>query len=96
MYLLVTYDVNTEKREGQRRLSHVARICQNYGIRVQNSVFECIVTEVQMLELKHKLGQAIDTTKDNIRIYYLNRNENRRVETLGRDTSINIENVLIF
>lgn len=96
MYILVTYDVNTEERAGQRRLANVARICQDYGSRVQNSVFECVVTEVQMTELKYKLSQVMDTTKDSIRIYYLNRNENRRVETFGRDTSIDVEGTLIL
>ena len=74
MYILITYDVQTETRAGQQRLRRVARVCQDYGQRVQNSVFECILTEVQLVELKHKLQQIIDATNDSIRIYYLNKN----------------------
>ena len=96
MYILVTYDVNTEEREGQRRLARVARVCMNYGRRVQNSVFECVLTEVQLIELKDKLSQIMDTVKDSIRIYYLNRTENRRIITLGRNTSVAIEAPLIL
>ena len=73
MYILITYDVQTETRAGQQRLRRVARVCQDYGQRVQNSVFECILTEVQLVELKHKLQQIIDATNDSIRIYYLNK-----------------------
>ena len=71
MYILVTYDVQTDTLAGQRRLRKVARICMNYGQRVQNSVFECVITEIQLAELKHKLESAIDSVNDSIRIYYL-------------------------
>lgn len=96
MYILITYDVQTETAAGQKRLRHVARLCLNYGQRVQNSVFECVLTEVQLAELKDKLLHIIDTQDDNIRIYYLNRSENRRVITLGRDESIDVEGFLII
>lgn len=96
MYILITYDVQTETAAGQKRLRHVARLCLNYGQRVQNSVFECVLTEVQLAELKDKLLHIIDTQNDNIRIYYLNRSENRRVITLGRDESIDVEGFLII
>lgn len=96
MYILVTYDVNTETREGQRRLSKVARLCKDYGQRVQNSVFECVLTEVQLAELRNKLECAMDKINDSIRIYYLNRNENRRIITLGRNDAIDVEGTLII
>lgn len=96
MYILVTYDVNTETREGQRRLSKVARLCKDFGQRVQNSVFECVLTEVQLAELKNKLECTMDKTNDSIRIYYLNRNENRRIITLGRNDAIDVEGTLII
>lgn len=96
MYILVTYDVNTETREGQRRLSKVARLCKDYGQRVQNPVFECVLTEVQLAELRNKLECAMDRTNDSIRIYYLNRNENRRIITLGRNDAIDVEAPLIL
>lgn len=96
MYILVTYDVQTETLEGQRRLRKVARLCMDYGLRVQNSVFECVLTEVQLAELKNRLQHVIDKTHDSIRIYYLNRNENRRIVTLGRNDMIDVEGTLII
>lgn len=96
MYILITYDVQTETRDGQQRLRKVARLCQDYGQRVQNSVFECILTEVQLAELKNKLQQIIDTVNDSIRIYYLNKNSNKRIITIGRNDSIDVEGTLII
>ncbi len=96
MYILVTYDVNTEDKQGQRRLQKVARLCKDYGQRVQNSVFECVLTEIQLAQLKDKLLQTMDRTNDSIRIYFLNKNENRRIITLGKDDSIDVEGVLII
>lgn len=96
MYILVTYDVQTETKEGQRRLRKVARLCMNYGQRVQNSVFECILTEVQLAELRNKLECMIDKLNDSIRIYYLNKNENRRIITIGQNNTIDVEGTLII
>lgn len=96
MYILVTYDVQTDTLQGQRRLRKVARLCMDYGQRVQNSVFECVLTEVQLLELQNKLQQVIDTTNDSIRIYYLNRNENRRIITFGKKRGFDVEDVLLI
>lgn len=96
MYILVTYDVQTETIEGQKRLRKVARLCMDYGQRVQNSVFECILSEVQLVELKNKLQQVIDTQNDSIRIYYLNKNENRRIIVIGQNHAIDVEEPLII
>lgn len=96
MYILVTYDVQAETPEGQRRLRKVARLCMDYGQRVQNSVFECVLTEVQLAELKDKLTQTINTLNDSVRIYFLNRSENRRIVTLGKNDAINVEGTLII
>jgi len=96
MYILVTYDVNTEDKVGQRRLYRVAKLCKDYGIRVQNSVFECVVSEVQLIELTNKLENLMDKRNDNIRIYFLNKNENRRIISLGRDFSVNVESALVI
>lgn len=96
MYILITYDVNTEEKAGNRRLSRVARLCKDYGIRVQNSVFECVLTEVQLTELHNKLEGIIDTQKDTIRIYFLNRNNCKRVIKMGRDSSVDFEGTLIL
>lgn len=96
MYILVTYDVQTETAEGQRRLRNVARLCMDHGQRVQNSVFECVLTEVQLADLKNKLQAVMDKVHDSIRIYFLNRNQNRRVITLGRDDTVDVEGPLII
>lgn len=95
MYILITYDVQTETLKGQRRLRKVARLCQDFGQRVQNSVFECVLSEVQLAELKNRLLQVMDAQNDSIRIYYLNRSESRRVVTLGKDDSIDVEGFLL-
>lgn len=96
MYILLTYDVQTETPAGEKRLRRVARLCQDYGQRVQNSVFECVLNEVQLAELKYKLQNTIDMVNDSIRIYYLNRNDNRRVITLGKNDAIDVEDTLII
>lgn len=95
MYILVTYDVNTADKAGQRRLNKVAKACKNYGHRVQNSVFECELTEAQFVILKDKLATLMDKTLDSIRFYYLNKNENRRIISLGRETALNVDGAII-
>ena len=88
MYVLVTYDVDTTSKEGARRLRCVAKACVDYGQRVQNSVFECEVTEAQLCTLKNIINDIIDVKKDSVRIYYLNRTLTRRVEILGKETLV--------
>lgn len=96
MLVLVTYDVNTEDINGRKRLRRVAKQCVNYGVRVQNSVFECIVDEAQMRVLKKKLVDEIDETKDSLRFYYLGNNHKTKVEHIGAKASISVEDELIF
>lgn len=96
MYILVTYDVQTETPAGQKRLRKVARLCLNYGQRVQNSVFECVLTEVQLAELKNELQQIIDSQNDSIRIYFLNKNSNKRIIAIGKNRTIDVEGCLII
>lgn len=71
MMVLVTYDVNTETASGRKRLRQVAKLCVDYGQRVQHSVFECSVTPAEFVEIKHKLTTIIDTEVDSIRFYLL-------------------------
>lgn len=71
MLVLVCYDVNTETREGRRRLRRVAKVCESIGQRVQKSVFECLVNLMQMEELERKLLAEIDIAVDNLRLYRL-------------------------
>lgn len=96
MYILVTYDVDTTNKEGANRLRSVARICMDYGQRVQNSVFECEITDAQLCTLKNMINNVIDENKDSVRIYYLSRNNARRVEILGKETAYNVDDAIII
>lgn len=80
MLVLITYDVNTENSAGKTRLRKVAKQCTNYGRRVQNSVFECILDNTQCVTLKAILTDLIDTEKDSLRFYYLGNNYKTKVE----------------
>lgn len=95
MMVLVTYDVNTETAAGKKRLYLVAKQCKNYGQRVQNSVFECLVEPAQITLLKSKLEKIIDPEKDSIRYYYLGDEWRSRVEHKGAKKSIDLEGPLI-
>lgn len=95
MYVLITYDVSTINSIGKRRLRHVAKICEDFGQRVQNSVFECKVDPAQFADLKNQLLKTIDLTSDSIRFYLLGTNWERRVEHHGAKEGYNIEGPLI-
>ena len=83
MLVLITYDVNTEDAAGRKRLRQIARQCVNYGQRVQNSVFECLLDPAQCRLLQAKLLAIMDQERDSLRFYYLgNRNENK-IEHFG-------------
>lgn len=95
MMVLVTYDVNTETAAGRKRLRKVAKQCENYGQRVQNSVFECLIDPAQLRQLKHLLTEIIDEEKDSLRFYYLGNKWRNRVEHIGAKESIDLEGTLI-
>lgn len=95
MLLLITYDIKTETAEGRRRLRHVAKQCQAYGQRVQNSVFECIVDAAQCETLKHKLLKIIDSDVDSLRFYNLGNNHKAKVEHVGAKPALDLEGVLM-
>ena len=94
MLVLVTYDVNTETSAGKKRLRKVAKQCCNYGRRVQNSVFECIVDAGQAVLLKNSLNSIID--EDSLRFYYLGERYQTKVEHVGVDRGISADQVLIL
>lgn len=96
MYILVTYDVDTTDKSGQRRLRKVAKACVDYGQKVQNSVFECELTEVQFCLLKEQIRSIINNDTDSVRFYHLNRNENRRVEIIGLETAYKVDDAIII
>jgi CRISPR-associated protein Cas2 len=93
--VLVTYDVNTEDREGRRRLRKVAKACKNVGQRVQNSVFECLLDPAQFADFKFTLVGLIHPEKDSLRFYFLGANWKGRVEHIGAKPSYDPEGVLI-
>lgn len=93
--VLITYDVNTETMAGQKRLRKVAKACQNYGQRVQNSVFECVIDPARLKQLQATLDNLIDKNKDSLRYYYLGDKWQGRVEHVGAKKPIDIEGTLI-
>ena len=95
MLVLVTYDVKTETSSGRRRLRRVARTCQNYGQRVQKSVFECLVDPAQWVKVKQALVDAIAEEEDSLRFYYLGANWKIRVEHVGAHPGYDPEGPLI-
>ncbi|HOQ38725.1 MAG: CRISPR-associated endonuclease Cas2 [Clostridiaceae bacterium] len=94
MLLLITYDVNTETESGRRRLRKVAKVCTNYGQRVQHSVFECVLDAAKARELKAKLEKLIDKEKDSLRFYNLGNNYKTKVDHIGAKPSFDMEGVL--
>lgn len=96
MLVLVTYDVKTEDKSGEKRLRKVAKQCVNYGTRVQNSVFECKVDPTQFRILKDALLKIIDYEKDSIRIYHLNEKVTSKIEIFGIKKGVDVKKELIF
>lgn len=96
MYILVSYDVATSSPNGDRRLRRVARVCTNFGQRVQNSVFECKVDPVQFIQMKDTLLKIIDLETDSLRFYKLGNNWKNRIEHFGSKESYDIEGTLII
>jgi CRISPR-associated protein Cas2 len=95
MMVLVTYDVNTETPEGRRRLRRVAEACEDWGQRVQKSVFECIVDPAQWATLRRRLLREIDPEQDSLRFYFLGANWRNRVQHEGAKPGYDPEGPLI-
>lgn len=96
MLVLITYDVNTETAAGRKRLRKVAKECVNYGRRVQNSVFECILDAVQCVNLKALLTDIIDEKCDSLRFYYLGNNYKTKIEHFGVERGTAVDDILIL
>ena len=96
MMVLITYDVSTESEGGQRRLRRIAKLCQDYGQRVQYSVFECLVEPAQWSRLRQLLIQEMDEKLDSLRFYYLGANWKKRVEHVGCKPAYDPEGPLII
>jgi CRISPR-associated protein Cas2 len=95
MMVLVTYDVRTDTPEGRKRLRKVAKECVNFGQRVQDSVFECVVDPAQFAELRHRLERCISAGQDSLRYYFLGANWQHRVEHVGAMKSYDPEGPII-
>jgi CRISPR-associated protein Cas2 len=95
MMVLVCYDVETVKPEGQKRLTKIAKACKNYGQRVQNSVFECLITPDQWEKLRTQLMKIYNPKKDSLRFYFLGANWKRRVEHHGAKKTYDPEGPLM-
>lgn len=91
MLVLVSYDVKTSQKGGQKRLRHISKACLDYGQRVQYSVFECNVDPAQWTVLKQRLTSIINEEEDSLRFYYLGANWQRRVEHVGAKKTVNLE-----
>jgi CRISPR-associated protein Cas2 len=95
LLVVVSYDVGKD-HNGARRLRRVAKTCQNYGQRVQYSVFECLVNPEQWAALKHQLTALIDRESDSLRFYFLGANWKRRVEHVGAKQTLDPEGPMIL
>jgi len=88
MMVVVTYDVEVTSDSGKKRLRHVAKVCENYGIRVQNSVFELVVDPAQYVSIKAQLEKIIDKEQDSIRFYRLGSKWDTKIEHMGKEPRI--------
>jgi CRISPR-associated protein Cas2 len=95
MLVVVSYDVSTKDAEGPRRLRRVAKACEDFGQRVQNSVFECIVDPVQWTRLKLTLLDLIEPEADSLRFYFLGANYRKRIEHHGAKETVDLEGTLL-
>ena len=94
--MLITYDVSTQDSAGSRRLRNVAKTCEAHGQRVQNSVFECLLTEAQFRELQHRLEQIIDVENDSLRFYLLGNHYQSKVIHIGAKQAYKFEETLLI
>ena len=96
MLLVITYDVDTTTPAGAKRLRQVAKICERYGMRVQNSVFEVLVDAAQLVKLKAELKRRIDMELDSVRFYRLGNSYEGKIDTLGKSPLVQAGGSLIF
>ena len=96
MLVVITYDVSTETAAGQKRLRRVARECQNYGQRVQNSVFECHLDSAALRTVEAVLEKIIDKEKDSLRFYVIGSSYEGKVTHIGARPSVDVTDTLIF
>ena len=95
MFVLITYDIRTETAAGRTRLRRVAKVCESFGQRVQNSVFECLVDPAQWVKLRARLLGEVDEEQDSLRFYFLGAHWNHKVEHIGAKPGYDPEGPLI-
>ena len=96
MFVLVTYDVNTESAAGRKRLAKIAKICMSKGQRVQNSVFECLLEPADYVKLKSDIGRIIDPVQDSVRLYYMGDNYKQHIELIGTQPINRQDDILVL
>ena len=96
MYVLITYDVATSTDGGKRRLQQVAKVCLDYGQRVQNSVFECSLEPAQLVQLKDRVLKILDLEQDSVRFYHLGNNWRNRIDHHGTKGGLDIDGPLVL
>ncbi len=96
MLILITYDVSTINKGGTRRLSRIAKTCLDYGQRVQNSVFECLVDPAQWIALRTELLRLYEPEEDSLRFYFLGKNWESKVEHHGAKNTPNLERGILI
>lgn len=96
MMILLTYDVDFTQQQGAKRLRKVAKLCERYGIRVQNSVFEMLVDPAQFAQIKAELSKIIDSQTDSIRFYRLGSKWETKIETMGLEKGIRQDEPLLL
>ena len=94
MMVLITYDVNTADAAGKKRLRKIAKQCVNYGQRVQNSVFECLLNASQCKQLQYELLEIMNQEKDSLRFYYLGNKYKTKVEHFGAKKTYEADGLL--
>lgn len=95
MIVVVAYDVNTETKEGRRRLRRIAQACEDYGVRVQKSIFECRVRDVDWVKLRFRLLAESDPKVDSLRFYFLDQAASKRTEHHGVNEPLDLQGTLI-
>lgn len=95
MMVVVAYDVQTLQQSGRKRLSRVSKMCCHYGQRVQNSVFECLVSPSEFLVLENELEKIIDKDEDSLRFYMLGDNYSSRIKAVGKRREMPTDDVMI-
>lgn len=88
MLVLITYDVDFTHKNGAARLRKVAAVCSDYGVRVQNSVFEMLIDNAALEKIKQRLSKIIDPDNDSIRIYHLGKRADNKIDVIGRTPKI--------